>query len=236
MPPRPARRRRPRSRSGAADDADRQATIPARIVSSASGTFPRGPAGARREWRACGLGLRRSTAASRPGNGHPEETLTRHQPISIPSGPRRGRECQWPQPGRPRSSRLDPHPPVVRGRGQHPAQQLAVRGLELARARAAPAAPRRPGRRGRRAPAPARRGRGPGAGASGGDPVGSRPAKASAKSPASSRSRRPTWRRNSARARRSSTSTGSPLSSLVSRAGIGRPSVDHGLATANEQH
>ena len=31
--------------------------------------------------------------------------MTCHQPISIPSGPRRGFECQWPQPGRPSSSR-----------------------------------------------------------------------------------------------------------------------------------
>ena len=31
--------------------------------------------------------------------------MTRHQPISIPSRPRRGRECQWPQPGSPTSAR-----------------------------------------------------------------------------------------------------------------------------------
>ncbi len=31
--------------------------------------------------------------------------MTRHQPISMPIGPSRGRECQCPQPGSPRSSR-----------------------------------------------------------------------------------------------------------------------------------
>ena len=46
-----------------------------------------------------------STAASRPDNGHPEETLTRHHPISMPSMPKRGRECQAPQPGSPTSRR-----------------------------------------------------------------------------------------------------------------------------------
>jgi hypothetical protein len=33
-------------------------------------------------------------AASRADLGHPEEILTRHQPISIPIGPRTGRESQ----------------------------------------------------------------------------------------------------------------------------------------------
>ena len=37
-------------------------------------------------------------------NGQPEESLTRHQPISIPRMPQRGRECQWRQPGSPTSS------------------------------------------------------------------------------------------------------------------------------------
>jgi hypothetical protein len=37
-------------------------------------------------------------------NGQPEETTTRHQFISIPSGPKRGRTCQCLQPGSPMSS------------------------------------------------------------------------------------------------------------------------------------
>jgi hypothetical protein len=46
--------------------------------------------------------LGRDPPAAGPGtNGQPEETFTRHQPISIPSGPQRGRECQWRHPGSP---------------------------------------------------------------------------------------------------------------------------------------
>ena len=48
--------------------------------------------------RAHGRGRRASA------NGQPEESLTRHQPISIPRMPHRGRECQWRQPGSPMSS------------------------------------------------------------------------------------------------------------------------------------
>src|SRR5689334_22609400 len=41
---------------------------------------------------------------SPPANGQPEEIFTRHQPISIPMTPRRGRTCQFLQPGSPMSS------------------------------------------------------------------------------------------------------------------------------------
>ena len=92
-----------RGRALADERRSTSATMPARTVSSASGNEPQG-AGGRSSTLAGFLPLR-STAASRPANGHPEETLTRHQPISIPSGPRRGRECQWPQPGSPTSAR-----------------------------------------------------------------------------------------------------------------------------------
>ena len=41
---------------------------------------------------------------SRPANGQPEEMTTRHQFISIPNTPQRGRTCQCLQPGSPMSS------------------------------------------------------------------------------------------------------------------------------------
>ena len=45
------------------------------------------------------------TAARRPrSHGQPEEILTRHQPISMPIRPSRGRECQYLQPGSPMSA------------------------------------------------------------------------------------------------------------------------------------
>ena len=47
-------------------------------------------------------------------NGQPEESLTCHQPISIPIRPSRGLTCQTPQPGSPMSQR-DPHVPVRPG-------------------------------------------------------------------------------------------------------------------------
>jgi menaquinone-9 beta-reductase len=39
-------------------------------------------------------------------NGQPDESLTSHQPASIPSRPARGRTCQSPQPGSPSCSRV----------------------------------------------------------------------------------------------------------------------------------
>ena len=71
-----------------------------------------------------GFGWR--AAASRPGVGHPDETLTRHQPINIPSGPRTGRECQCPQPGQAEVGAADPQPAVGGGGGKHVVEQLAV--------------------------------------------------------------------------------------------------------------
>ena len=209
--------------------------MPARITSSASGKLPQG-AGGRSSGAATGVPASTaasllallpscSTAASRPANGHPEETLTRHQPISIPIGPRRGRECQWPQPGTPRSSRLiRTHlksagaasiwrsssrlrglDPGLLAQGQprlgDPVGELVAQPLQLAEVEDP-----RLGARARRR----------------GEPTSTRP-KPSAKSAASSRSRRPIWRRSSARARRSSTSTRSAdRSSLLRvRSGIG---------------
>ena len=39
-------------------------------------------------------------------NGQPEESLTCHQPMSMPTSPTRGRTCQTPQPLSPSSRRL----------------------------------------------------------------------------------------------------------------------------------
>ena len=52
--------------------------------------------------------------------------MTRHHPISIPSGPRTGRECQWPQPGAPTSARLTRTQRVALRGGEHVGEQLAV--------------------------------------------------------------------------------------------------------------
>ena len=93
----------------AADQPDHQQDDPGEDRQLGEGEFAprRRRALVRSAWvsRSCQGFRARSTAASRPDNGHPEETLTRHQPISIPSGPRRGSECQCPQPGSPMSAR-----------------------------------------------------------------------------------------------------------------------------------
>src|ERR1700712_1098923 len=81
-----------------AEDADREADDPGEDRQLGErGLAPR------RLWSLIRTG---GAAASRPSVGHPDETLTRHHPISIPRGPRTGRECQWPQPGSPTSARL----------------------------------------------------------------------------------------------------------------------------------
>ena len=183
-----------------------------------AGSCPRAPAAAPPV-----LAVYRSTAASRADNGHPEETLTRHQPISIPSGPRRGRECQWPQPGSPTSAREIRSHLCSAGAASIRSQQLAVAGLQLALllqrqprvgdplgqrvahllqlARGRPPAARRDGRR------PRCRSR-----------AAEKPRRQSAESWCS---RRPIWRRSSARARRSSPPTRSVVSiSRSSRSGI----------------
>ena len=56
-------------------------------------------------------------------NGQPEESLTRHHPISIPSRPQRGRECQWRQPGSPMSSLEMRTQLVLGGLGDHPLEK-----------------------------------------------------------------------------------------------------------------
>ena len=91
------------------------------------GTLPQGAGGRSsgaldpmlRRWTAAFLLLLRSTAASRPANGHPEETLTRHQPISIPSGPRRGARVPAAAARLAEVGAADPHPLVIRRRGEH---------------------------------------------------------------------------------------------------------------------
>ena len=151
------------------------------------------------------LPIRRS-----PANGQPEETFTRHQPISMPMRPRRGRTSQTRQPGSPSSALVTPHPAVALGRRAHLLEQLAPavgaqrlrrgRRARRGRARAGPAsaAAGRPGRRrsGRRAPA-----RGAG-----------RPRRACA---ASSRSSRAIWSRRSRRAARSSTTPARRCGGLI---------------------
>ena len=203
--------------------------MPARITSSASGTDPHG-AGGRSSGAETRLGPASastscSTAASRPANGHPEETLTRHQPISIPIGPRRGRECQWPQPGRPRSSRQTRTHLKSCGAASIRRSSARFVVLDPPPLDAAPAAPRRRGRQARRAAPPARRGRAAVARRRPrrrGGATSTRP-KASPKRAASSRSSLAICRRSCARARRSSTSRSSPRSSSCpSSAGISK--------------
>ena len=53
-------------------------------------------------------------ASSGPGNGHPDETLTRHQFISAPSGPHLGATSQVAHPGSPISCLGDDLPAVAR--------------------------------------------------------------------------------------------------------------------------
>ena len=94
-----------------------------------------------------------------PANGQPEESLTCHQPISMPIRPSRGLTCHTPQPGSPMSLAGDAHEAVAcRARaasaraagGSRPARRPARRSS----ARAAAGA-----RRARRGRARARRGR-----------------------------------------------------------------------------
>ena len=171
--------------------------MPARIVSSARGNEPHGAGG-------------RSSPGVALHKGQPEETFTRHQPISIPSRPRRGRECQWPQPGSPTSAReIRSHLKLGGRRRACRSSSSRLRGLELgAPASACAASAIRVGEA-RRAPARAHRGRGPAARARRPRPavsISSR-GKASATRRESWCSRRPIWRRSSARASRSSPST-----------------------------
>ena len=105
-------------------------------------------------------------AASGPrpwSHGQPDEILTRHQPISIPIRPQRGRECQNLQPGSPMSSleirthlkragsairaSMRPRLPLPRRRRAHAARGGCPRRGRQAR-RAAPRGRRHPSRRG----------------------------------------------------------------------------------------
>ena len=98
------------------------------------------------------LRLRRPTTG--PGcqaaNGQPEESLTCHQPASIPMRPSRGRTCQTPQPPSPRSALAIAHELVAARLEQHPLQQRALAppgSASRARARRARPASGRPARR-----------------------------------------------------------------------------------------
>ena len=144
--------------------------------------------------------------------GQPEESLTRHQPISIPSSPQRGRECQCRQPGSPMSSLETDHPAVPIGRGDHSLEQAPVRLLDVGAS--AELGPRvaQPQRRARRGPARARR-----SSSTRGPPTAPTPqsiprrGKADANSSPSSRSSRAIWRRRSSRARRLASSVGAAI-------------------------
>ena len=113
--------------------------------------------------------LRRPICCARPSvgsgryaamaSGHPEDSLTCHQPASIPIRPRRGRTCQTPQPGSPtsaaltRTKRWRPGSRSIRSRSaRFSPLALGARGKRLR-------APRAGARRGRRGRAPARRSR-----------------------------------------------------------------------------
>ena len=148
-------------------------------------------------------------AGCRLHKGQPEETFTRHQPISIPIRPRRGRECQWPQPGSPTSAReIRSHLNSAGRRAcRSSSSRLPLSSSSRSRERRAGVADR--ARRARPAPARARPGRGHAASAAtAATPTSiSTRGKASAKRRASSCSRRPIWRRSSTRARRSSPPT-----------------------------
>ncbi len=91
-------------------------TRPTRTHSSTSGNGCHGARGrsSRRAAARRGGARRRGRRQRRPAalaaalahqaKGQPEETLTRHHPMSRPSGPSRGRTCQARQPGRPSSA------------------------------------------------------------------------------------------------------------------------------------
>ena len=196
----------PDRRRDLADQADRQASRCRRGRSARpAGRSPRAPAGARRSWPSC------STAASRPDNGHPEETFTRHHPISMPSRPKRGRECQPPQPGSPTSWRETRTHLNLAGSASICRSSSRLRVSSRVRSSSARrASPIRVASSSRtRSSSPRPRTRGSPQRPSTPQSISTRQ-KASAKRLASSRSRRPIWRRSSARARRSSAPTPSP--------------------------
>ena len=117
--------------------------------------------------RACGCGGPwveaevggRMAGSPRPANGQPEESLTCHQPISIPIRPRRGRTCQAPQPGYAESARGE-RARSGGGRARAACARAArgPRASRAARSASVGAAPRAAARRGRRAAPRARRG------------------------------------------------------------------------------
>ena len=82
---------------------DERERVPRRaraLVAPRCGTARRGGRCGRRQRRPAAL----AAALAHQAKGQPEETFTRHQPISRPSRPSRGRTCQARQPGRPSSA------------------------------------------------------------------------------------------------------------------------------------
>ncbi len=168
------------------------------------------------------LALPAQGADSPLANGQPEDSLTRHQPISIPRMPQRGRECHWRQPGSPTSS-ADTRTHRWRcGLGDHRLEQAAVRLLDLAAPAQLGLSLAQP--RGERVAHPLQLG----------DPEHPRPADRadrSSRSPAGGRPRRtarraaaraaPIWRRRSWRARRSVRSSRAGRETAASRASTG---------------
>jgi hypothetical protein len=147
-------------------------------------------------------------------NGQPDETRTLHQPNSIPRMPQRGRECQWRQPGSPRSSldtitqRCSSGAAIIRSTRPRFASSRSAR-----RASSACASRRRTARASRtRSSSAVESTRGP--------PIAPTPHRspdrgnAEAKSSPRRRSRRAIWRRRSSRAARSALAgTGAPSTS-----------------------
>ena len=89
-----------------------------------------------------GHGSRRRGPPRPPANGQPEESLTSHQPISIPIRPSRGRTCQTPQPGSPMSPRATRAKRYFAGLEQHPLEVGADWPPDARRARRSWRAPR----------------------------------------------------------------------------------------------
>ena len=182
-PPSAPSRARPRSASPppARRRSPDQQHEPTKTTSSTSGNDPHGAGGPRRRrgaWVArCRRLLRRdrrragqartalvaflSSGGRRPSaNGQPEESFTRHQPISIPRMPQRGRECQWRQTGSPmfsaetltqRSPAADRRSSTRAGRGSPPPPHPVGGGALPEHREASP--------RARRGPAPDRQSR-----------------------------------------------------------------------------
>ena len=146
----------------------------------------------------------RARGGRRPlANGQPEESLTRHQPMSIPRMPHRGRECHWRQLALADVLSGDPHPAVALRIGDHRLEQASVRLLDLASAAELGLRLRKPHRQ--RVSNPLQLGDPEHAGPADGAhrPLDPGRGNADANSSPSCLSRAPIWRRRSSRTRRS---------------------------------